>query len=53
MIAALLAFLAAQERLADARANADLVIDTGRYTVEAVVQRVLALARDRARNEQR
>ena len=41
------------ERLADARAHADLVVDTGRYSVEAVVQRVLALARDRARNEQR
>ena len=39
------------ERLADARAHADLVLDTGRYTVDEVVERVLALASERARRE--
>ncbi len=40
------------ERLADARAHADLVIDTGRYTVDEVVERVLAAVKERASSEE-
>ncbi|MCX7623847.1 MAG: AAA family ATPase [Thermomicrobium sp.] len=41
-----------QERLAEARAHADLVLDTGRFSVEEVVQRIVAaLERGGARED--
>ena len=36
------------ERLADARSHADLVLDTGRYTVDEVLERVLTAIRERS-----
>lgn len=37
------------ERLADARAHADLVVDTGRFAVDEVVRRILRAVHDRQR----